>query len=428
MAVLFSVVFIPGNEDRVDYASIHFRCDISEYDAAYLENREAVASLAQILQEAGTDRIESIHVVAYASPEGPLEHNLELSRARAAALNPLVKEYLPAYSSLITVEAGGEAWEPMRRRIVQDTLISEASRSKILRILDDDSVGPDTKKWRLANRLGQDPVAGDLYRYILNEHYPYLRCLFITIRYKEHAEQTQPTDSTESTDSTDSTEFTETTPVTPGPVVPEVVEGEESEEKHITEPEPEEPAVDSTIVRPILAVSTNLLYDLAITPNIAVEVPLGHHWSVLADYTFPWWVNRANDMAWQVLKLDLGARYWLGRKNNDDPMDILRGHFLGLDLGLGYYDIEPRHTGWQGEFVVAGLEYGYGWRLGEKWRLDAFGAVGYMLTYYRYYEGNSDDSKLLWQFNGRYSWFGPVKLGASIKYIFTTKKPGRRVK
>lgn len=423
MAVLFSVVFFPGNEDRVDYASIHFRCDISEYDAAYLENREAVASLAQILQEAGTDRIESIHVVAYASPEGPLEHNLELSRARAAALNPLVKEYLPAYSSLITVEAGGEAWEPLRRRIVQDTLISEASRSKILRILDDDSVGPDTKKWRLANRLGQDPEVGDLYRYILNEHYRYLRCLFITIRYKE-TEQTTPATDTVETD-----------------VQPEEQQQQQQDQQQdqqeeqqtedqtpITEPEETQPEPEVTRVRPILAVSTNILYDLAITPNIAVEVPIGKHWSVLADYTFPWWVNRANDMAWQMLKLDLDARYWFGRRNSDNPMDVLKGHFVGLDLGLGYYDIEPRHTGWQGEFVVAGLEYGYGWRLGEKWRLDAFGAVGYMLTYYRYYEGNSDDSKLLWQFNGRYSWFGPVKLGASIKYIFTTKKPGRRVK
>jgi len=157
-------------------------------------------------------------------------------------------------------------------------------------------------------------------------------------------------------------------------------------------------------------------------------VPIGKHWSLLADYTFPWWVNRANDMAWQMLKWDLDARYWIGRRNSDDPMDVLRGHFLGLDLGLGYYDLEPRHKGWQGEFFTAGLEYGYGWKIGEKWRLDAFAALGLFLTYYRYYEGNSDDSKLLWQYSGRYTWFGPVKLGASIKYIFTTKKPGRRVK
>lgn len=416
VAVSFCVLFIPEDGDKVDYPALHFRCDLSEYDAAYQENYEAVASLEKILREAGTERIASIDVVAYASPEGPLEHNLALSRARAAALAPLVKEYLPAYSSLITVEAGGEAWEPLRRRIVQDTLISEASRSKILRILDDDSVGPETKKWRLANRLGQDPATGDLYRYLLNEHYRYLRCLLITVRYKE-AEHASPASES----------------VTP------VVEEQQQEQlpqelTPIAEPEPvpEEaqtvPAEENPRKRPILAVSTNLLYDLAITPNIAVEVPIGKHWSLLADYSFPWWVNRANNLAWQMLKFDLDARYWIGRRNSDDPMDVFRGHFLGLDLGLGYYDLEPRHKGWQGEFVTAGLEYGYGWKLGENWRLDAFAAVGLFLTYYRYYEGNSDDSKLIWQYNGRYTWFGPVKLGASIKYIFTTKKPGRHGK
>lgn len=395
MAILVSVLFMPGDGKGVDYASVHFRCNISEYDAAYLENREAVASLGQILREAGPERIESMHVVAYASPEGGLERNLELSRARAAAIAPLVEEYLPGYSSIITVEAGGEAWEPLRRRIEQDTLINEASRSRILRIIDDDSVPLDTKKWRMKNRLGEDPSVGNLYRYLLDNHYRFLRCLIITIRYKE-------------------------LPKEPEPVVPEVVE----EQPPVIEPEPVQE--ESTILQPELAVSTNLLYDLAITPNIAIEVPIGQHWSILADYTFPWWVNRSNDLAWQMLKLDIGARYWLGRRNSDDPMDVLKGHFIGIDLGIGYYDLEPRHTGWQGEFITAGIEYGYGWKLGEKWRLDAFGGAGLFLTGYRYYEGNSDDSKLLWQYDGRYTWLGPIKLGASIKYIFTSKKPGRR--
>ena len=413
-AVFVSVLLMPGDGQGEDYASIHFRCDVSDYDAAYLENRAAVASLEQILRETGVGRIESIDVVAYASPEGGLEHNIELSQARAAALAPLIKEYLPTYSSLITVEAGGEAWEPLRRRIMEDTNISEESRNRILRILDDDSVGLNTKKWRLQNRLGQDPEVGNLYRYLLNKHYRYLRCIYIIIRYKE----------TEETE-----EIEQKEPVVP--IVPEVI-GEQLPpvQPQITEPEPQpkQEPVEETILRPILAVSTNLLYDLAITPNVAVEVPIGQHWSVLADYTFPWWVNRTNDMAWQLLKWELGGRYWLGKRNADDPMDVLRGHFLGLDLGLGYYDLEPRHTGWQGEFVTAGVEYGYGCRLGKKWRLDFYGGVGIFLTGYRYYEGNADDSKLIWQYDGRYTWFGPVKLGASIQYIFTTKKPGRHSK
>lgn len=418
IAVIFYFMFLPG-DGKVDYATFHFRCDISEYDAAYLENREAVVSLEQILREAGTERVESIDVVAYASPEGRLERNLELSRKRAEALAPLVETYLPDYAHLITVEAGGEAWEPLRLRIERDTLITEASRNKILRILDDDSVGVDTRKWRLANRLGQDPVVGDLYRYLLDKHYAYLRCLFITIRYKEEPEPVVPEPEPEP--------VPEPEPE-PEPVpVPEEPEPEpvEPEPEPIPEPEPEpvpEP-VDTTLIHPILAVSTNLLYDLLITPNVAVELPLGQHWSVLADYTFPWWVNRANDRAWEILKLDLGARYWLGSRDDNDPMDILKGHFFGIDLGAGYYDIEPHHTGWQGEFLTAGLEYGYAWRLGDNWRIEAFLAGGWMGTNYRYYEGNEGDTRLIYKDTYRMPWyFGPTKLGCSIKYIFTSKR------
>ena len=177
--------------------------------------------------------------------------------------------------------------------------------------------------------------------------------------------------------------------------------------------------------RPIIAASTNVLYDLgglvrplSWTPNFAVEYPIGQKWSVYAEYAFPWWVTDANNQAWQILKWDIGARRWLSRHNADDRMDVLRGHFVGIDLGAGYYDIEPMHTGYQGEFQTVGLEYGYAFRLGQAWRLDLFGGIGWLGTHYRYYEGDSSDVHLLYQHNGKLQWFGPVKAGVSIKYIF----------
>ena len=171
------------------------------------------------------------------------------------------------------------------------------------------------------------------------------------------------------------------------------------------------------VEKPVLALSTNLLYDLAITPNFAVEVPLGRQWSLYGEYTFPWWVTRDNSRAWQILKADLGVRYWISR--HKQPMDVLSGHFIGLDAAIGYYDIEPHHTGWQGEAVAAMLEYGYAWKLGKKkrWRLDLFLGVGWMGTKYRYYQATEDDRHLLYQYSGRMGWFGPTKVGVSIKYV-----------
>lgn len=188
---------------------------------------------------------------------------------------------------------------------------------------------------------------------------------------------------------------------------------------------PQEPTLQDTLIRvPVLAVSTNALYDLAITPNFALEVPIGKNWSVWGEYTFPWWVNKANDRAWQILKWDLGTRYWFSKKDKNDPMDVLRGHFVGIDLTTGYYDIEPKHKGYQGEFQSAGLEYGYSWLLGKKkhWRLQASLVVGWMGTHYRYYEGNERDTRLMYKYSGRFTWFGPTRANITFQYIITKKK------
>ena len=68
-------------------------------------------------------------------------------------------------------------------------------------------------------------------------------------------------------------------------------------------------------------------------------------------------------------------------------------------------------------FQTAGVEYGYAWRLGKYWRLQAFGAIGWMATHYRYYEANQGDTRLIYKYPGRYTWFGPTKLGVSIEVI-----------
>lgn len=181
------------------------------------------------------------------------------------------------------------------------------------------------------------------------------------------------------------------------------------------------------IERPLFAVGTNLLYDALITPNISVEVPLGHHWSIQAAYTFPWWVNRANDMAWQILKWDLGARWWFSPKNLFNPMDVLRGHFVGLELSAGYYDVEPKHSGWQGEAVVATLEYGYSWRLGKNWRLSTCIGAGWLYSpQYRAYQGTQDDKHLIYQHNGNLNWIGPTKASVGIQYLFHYTKKHKR--
>lgn len=171
-------------EREVDLPPIYFRWDKSSHDATYAQNRKAANSIIDMIKLIGPQKIEYAQLVAYASPEGVREHNLKLSRARAYEIRWLIRQKAPSISSKIRIRAGGEGWVLLRARVQADKRISDKSREKILRILDDQSISDDTRKWRLANRLGSDPRVGELWPYLLKTHYPKLRACTITIRFK----------------------------------------------------------------------------------------------------------------------------------------------------------------------------------------------------------------------------------------------------
>ena len=169
-------------------ATLHFRWDKSDYEDTYLQNSDAAEKLCQFLEMLGEDRIDSVSVMAYASPEGVYEHNMKLSRDRAKQFRIAMQQRM-AMDGLdvkLRVRPGGEAWGPLRKRVAEDTVISDVARERILKVLDDDSVGNDTKKWRMMhNALGATRQEGDVYHWLLLHHYRYLRCLHIQIYTRE---------------------------------------------------------------------------------------------------------------------------------------------------------------------------------------------------------------------------------------------------
>ena len=398
-----------------DTGKILFPKASSGIDRDYLSNNEAVAALDSMLASRPASGVKRLVIRSGGSIDGTSAANDRISRERGRSLKDYITSKYPELSDKIEFESVGEDWDDLRSSVVSSREISEDTRSRALEIIDS-GLSDETKE----QRLKQMPEYEDLYERV----FPRQRYARARIEYEEAPEAPvvpveTVVESADTLSTTDTLEIVDYVPVVDSIVqVNDTIALKDSVVAPALLPIP-------PVVRPIMAVSTNALFDLAITPNFAVEFPIGHKWSVYGEYTFPWWVTRANDQAWQILKWDLGVRSWLSKHDKKNPMDIMTGHFVGIDLSAGYYDIEPRHTGWQGEFLAAGVEYGYAWDLGRNWRLDAYVGAGWMGTKYRYYEGDSRDEHLIYQHNGIMNWLGPTKLGVSFKYIFTTTEKRR---
>lgn len=58
----------------------------------------------------------------------------------------------------------------------------------------------------------------------------------------------------------------------------------------------------------------NLLYDIALAPNIEIEVPIGRQWSLNAEYKCPWWSDSNKEICYQLLSGGIESRFWLGNR------------------------------------------------------------------------------------------------------------------
>ena len=189
------------------------------------------------------------------------------------------------------------------------------------------------------------------------------------------------------------------------------------------------PVAASCRRRPLLALKTNLLFDAALMPNVEIEVPVGKRWSVNGEYAFPWWQFDRGKYCMQVLMGGLEGRYWLGSRKSREDREVLTGHFLGLYAGGGKYDLQWGEKGYQGEFfIAAGVSYGWATRIARHLHLEFNIGIGLLRTDSRHYHARDNYQTLLWQENGKYTWFGPTKAKISLVWLLNrrVKKGGSR--
>ena len=159
---------------------------------------------------------------------------------------------------------------------------------------------------------------------------------------------------------------------------------------------------------PKLALRTNLLYDLALVPNIGVEWFVDGHWSVAANVMYVWARNDMRHRYWRIFSTDVEGRYWL----RPQTCDVRTGHHFGLYAGFYRYDFEFGGRGWMGNANYGGgISYGYALRLFPKWRerftLDMSIGLGYLGGTHKEYI--PDQGCYVWQRTVRHNLFIPTK-------------------
>ena len=165
----------PGKPMRELHGSayITFVVDRWEMKPDYMDNRRELRKITDTLDIMVADKnitVNTIKIHGWASPESPYEHNRMLATNRAKSLTEwLRKNYTLPASAFAPAEATPENWIGLREAVVNMDLATLPHKQDILAIIDDTSLEPDPKEWRIKMRYPEE------YRYLLKEIYPGLR-------------------------------------------------------------------------------------------------------------------------------------------------------------------------------------------------------------------------------------------------------------
>lgn len=381
--------------DSTNGITVYFPLNKSQLKGEYYDNIRALGQLKSLLRDEDfLSNIDSIVVNAYASPEGGVLYNMRLAadRARSVKMNIMQRFPYVGHDKIITRSRLVD-WQEVKKLISEDRQMP--FREEAIAILSIEALS-DVQRLERLKIAGR----GAAFDYIIKYYADFLRratsVVYYTKEYIQRMEQAK----------------------------------KPSEEK--VEPLSRVDTVyinsnDEWVRKPLFALKTNLLFDLASAVNFEIEIPIGKHWSIAGEYIFPWWLWENKQYCLQTLSGSLEARYWLG---NREERPLLTGWFLGAYAGAGYYDIEWASKGYQGEFYIAsGLSGGFAHGLNKSGslRMEYSLGFGYLSTKYREYNpiygpdfGLEDKWFLIRQKSGNYTWIGPTRAKISLVWMINS--------
>lgn len=167
---------------------------------------------------------------------------------------------------------------------------------------------------------------------------------------------------------------------------------------------------------------SNLIYDAMLAPSLEIEYVINDRWSAGVETSIAWWHNNNKPWFYQIATLIPEVRYRIDARK--------QGHYhsVGLFGGAGWYDLEYKKTGYQGELWMAGFSYSYSFHINKLLGFEAGAGLGFMSA--KYEEYLPQDGHFAYQQTTRTNFFGPLRLKFALVFDFNrwlkTKKGGER--
>ena len=178
---------------------------------------------------------------------------------------------------------------------------------------------------------------------------------------------------------------------------------------------------NNTYKNPVfIAFKNNLLYDVALLPNLAVEVYLGAKLSLEINGNWSWWkFNEPIEKQWFHRIQTVGAelRYWI-----DSPFP-LHGHAIGLYGKTGNYDLRlfPKNEYSKGVLSnrswSTGLSYAYSVPISCYFNMEFGISIGYVGGKYYQYNYCIEDNWWAQQTEKNRHYFGPTQARVSLVWL-----------
>lgn len=347
---------------RMQTVRIHYRVNRTVIERDYMSNAQSLDLLDSVFTVHQVEDIAYIVITGCASPEGPSRNNDRLAEQRAAALkNHIMAKYPGLYDDQIVTIPRGENWDGLEAMIKNDENVPY--REELLKIISSNTPREEQKR-RMAALGG-----GRAYKYLHENILPHLRggvssMIYFRDRVSERV---------------DTVYIVRVDTVYLDRPVGGLVGGDGS-------------GLGRNGKKPFyIAIKTNLVYDAALLPNLAVEIPFGrnYQWSAAVEGDWSWWDTGANKYNYHRVQM-VGAelRRWFWNRSGNP----LNGWYAGLYGFCGDYDIrlfadKNSDIGQQSLWSYSGgVSFGYAMPVARRLNLEFGLGAGYFGGKYKKYD------------------------------------------